>query len=285
MLSPLSLLFVSELLTGFFVLFSFGTVPMLRKLQHVEKRRLLPLLAVGLLNSALAPLLWFAGLANSTAVNASLFGNSDVLFLLLLAIIFLRESWSKAHLWAAACVTAGITIVALKGGTMGLELRLGDMFFLLSSFTYSIGSILFRRFLHTVEPQIVIFLRCLIAIAVFFLVSPFMPHSFVAEIWAFPLFLIPSLLGFAFISRFLNVFSFYVCIERLPVTTVSLFSSLGIVLGPLFAYLFLFETLHWYHFVGGACIVAGTIVLEMLGMHPTERHHKTHLEQRLHHRP
>ena len=79
-LSPLTLLFLSELLTALIVLFSFGTVPLFRRMLRLPRRSLLPLLAVGILNSVIAPLLWFAGLRATSAVNASLFGNSDVLF-------------------------------------------------------------------------------------------------------------------------------------------------------------------------------------------------------------
>ena len=285
-LSPLSLLFLSELLTGIFVLFSFGALPTAKRVLQLPRRLFLPLFIVGFLNSALAPFLWFAGLHYTSAVNASLFSYSDTLFLIFLAVFVLRETWTNAHLCAATCVTLGIVLIILRGFEHGIHLQTGDMLILLASLTFSVGSIVFRKFLHNTEPQIVIFVRSCIAVAMFFLLSPFMPHPLITEIMTFKMTLIPALLGFAFISRFLSVFSFYASIERLPVSTVSLMSSLGIVIGPLFAYLYIgqAEALSWYHFVGGGCILLGTVLLELLGVHPSEQHLEQHLTQRAHRR-
>src|SRR5438105_1407697 len=61
-LSPLSLFFVSELLTGFFVVLSYGFMPVMRSLLHVRKAEIIPLLCVGLASGTIAPLLLFPGL-------------------------------------------------------------------------------------------------------------------------------------------------------------------------------------------------------------------------------
>ena len=69
-LSPLSLLFLSELLTLLFLLISFGVIPIVQHLRALERNRYLPLLWVGILSGTLAPLLWFSGLHMTSAVNA-----------------------------------------------------------------------------------------------------------------------------------------------------------------------------------------------------------------------
>src|SRR3989338_7565787 len=82
--SALSLLFVSEMLTAFFVLFSFGFLPVFRRLLHMHKKDLLSLLFVGFLNGIAGPLLLFIGLSSTTAVNAGFYSNMQTVFIVVL---------------------------------------------------------------------------------------------------------------------------------------------------------------------------------------------------------
>ena len=282
--SPLSLLFVSELLTLLFLLGSFGLIPILQGLATLKRGRYLPLLWVGILSGTIAPLLWFMGLSETTAVNATLFGNAEMVFLIILAVLVLGEKWTVHHAIAGITIGAGVVIVALEGFGGTIEFHRGDMLVLLSSFTFSIGSITFRKYLHHLEPQIAIFVRSVTAITVFVLLSPFLEHSLVADVTHFPFVLLPALLCFGFIARFLNVFTFYQAIDRLPIFTVSLLGNLGIIVGVLFAHLYLHEAILWYHWLGGGFIIFGTILLETIGVHPTEKHLQHHMEQHHHHR-
>lgn len=282
--SPLSLLFVSELLTLSFLLFSFGLFPLTRQLWNLPRKKFLPLLWVGLLSGTTAPLLWFTGLEATTAVNATLFGNAEMMFLIILAVLVLGERWTVHHAIAGMTIAAGVFIVAMEGFGGNMEFHIGDMLILLASFTFSIGSITFRKYLHHLEPQIAIFVRSLTAMTIFVLLSPFLEHTIVDDVTTFPLALIPALLGFGFIARFLNIFTFYQAIDRLPVSTVSLLGNLSVIVGVLFAHWYLNEAILWYHWVGGGFILFGTILLETIGIHPSEKHLQHHLEQHHHHR-
>jgi drug/metabolite transporter (DMT)-like permease len=227
-------------------------------------------------------------------VNANLFGNAEMVFLILLAIFVLGERWTVGHAIASISIALGIFIVALRGFTEGISFRTGDILIILASLSFSLGSITFRKYLHHIEPQIAIFVRSLTAISVFLLLhglalaagsgeeSALPVHSFLAEIRSFPLALLPALLGFCFIARFCNVLTFYVALDRLPVATVSLLGSLTVVTGTLFAHWYLDEPILWYHTFGGSLIILGGIILETLGLHPSEKHHTAHLEQKLH---
>lgn len=279
-LSPVSFLFVSESLTLFFLLFSFGTIPTLRQLLRIQKRMLLPLLVIGVFSGTLAPLLLFTGLSYTTAVNAVLFSNAEILFMLLLATIALQEEWTPGRLVSAMCILLGIITIALEGFTTSIHLQVGDAMILLAMLSFSIGSITFRKYLRHTNPQIAMIVRSLMAIAVFFLLSPFRPHPFIEELSVFPLALVPVLLGFGFVSKFLNVFSFYQSLEHLPVSTVSLLGSLATIVSITFAHLYLGEPVLPYHLLGGVLIIAGTVVLETVGV----AHTHSHIRQRIHHR-
>jgi len=283
-ISPLTLFFVSELLTGLIVSLSYGFMPVVRSLFKVKKASVLPLICIGFTNGTLAPLLLFPGLKMSSAVNASLFGNMEMVFLILLAVIVLHEPFRREHALSVCTMLAGMFIIALRGFTEGLQFHGGDILLVLSGLSFATGSILFRKYLHHIEPQIVLFVRSAVAITCFFLISPFIHHPLIDEIRAFPLAILPVLLGFGFISRFLNIFSFYEALDRLPVTLVSLFSNLTMITSILFAWWMLAEPIAGYHVAGGIMIILGTLILEVSGTHPTPKHLELHLRQRNGHR-
>jgi drug/metabolite transporter (DMT)-like permease len=283
--SPLSLLFVSELLTSFFVVLSFGVVPTVKEVLKLKREHVIPLLAVGLLSSVIGPMLWFLSLSMTSAVNASLFGKVDLVIMMLLARFMLRERLTRAHVLAVAVVVAGLICVALRGFTDVIEPRFSDLTIVLSCFSFAMGGILFRKYLTHVEAHVALFVRTLVAIGMFFVLSPFVTTPFIAEIESFPLALIPTLIGFGFISRFINIFAYYQAVDRLPVMTVSLFTTLDTIGGTLFAFWHLGEPVYWYHLVGGACIVCGNLLLEFAGTHSTEEHKVRHMKLRVSHRP
>ncbi len=278
--SPISLIFVSELLTLFFLLLSFGFIPTVKEILRVRRHMLLPLFIVGLFSGTLGPLLFFTGLFYTSAINGSLFGNSETVFTILLAVLILSERWTPSRTIAAVAIFTGVITIALQGFTVGITLQWGDTLILLGCLCFSIGSITFRRYLHNSNPEIAMISRSLVAIAIFFLLSPFEPQTFLSEVRAFPLSLLTALIGFGFISKFLNVFSFYQALERLPVSTVSLVGSTGVVVSVAFAHWLLSEPIFLYHIVGGILIVGGTVILEAMGL----RHTRMHLKQRHHHR-
>jgi drug/metabolite transporter (DMT)-like permease len=145
---------------------------------------------------------------------------------------------------------------------------------------YATGNIIFRSKLHGIQPHIALLSRSITAITTFFLVSPFLEHPFIFEVQSFPLTMIPVLIGFAFVSRFLNTVTYYVAIDRLQVSTVSLVQSMDVIFSIFFAFLYLGEPIAWYHYAGGLFIILGNLLLELLGTHPTEEHLEDHLKQR-----
>ncbi|MSR86672.1 DMT family transporter [Candidatus Peribacteria bacterium] len=271
-LSPLSLFFISELLTGLFVIFSYGLMPIIRKVIQLPRKSYLPLLCIGLTNGTIAPLLLFPGLKMSTAVNASLFGNMETVFLIILAVIVLHEHFHREHMLSITTMFAGVLVIALRGFTEGLHLYPGDILLILSSLSFATGSVIFRKYLRHTEPHLILFIRGAVAVSCFFLISPFLSYTLIEEIRAFPMSMIPVLLGFGLISRFLNIFSFYEALDRLPVTIVSLFTNMTVISSIIFAAWILHEPILGYHVVGGAFLILGALILELAGMHPSTKH-------------
>lgn len=275
-LSPLTLFFLSEMLTGFFVLFSFGLMPVVRYLATLKRRHVLCMIAVGLLSSTAAPLMLFTGIRLSSAVNASFFGSMEPFFMLILAIFVLNESVRREHFISAMLMMLGMLTIALRGFTQGFSPQTGDILLVLSSLSFAGGSILFRKFLHHVEPHAVLFARSSVGVTCFFLISPFMQHPLITELRLLPLSILPVLIGYALISRFLNIFSFYQALDRLPVSAVSLLLNLSVLVAILMAHFVLGETVYMFHIAGGGLILLGSILLELRGLFPSKEHMEQH---------
>jgi drug/metabolite transporter (DMT)-like permease len=277
-LSAMSLVFVSEILNFFFILFSFGFVPMVKRILALSRSDLFPLICIGCLSGIVAPLLWFTGLGMTTAVNAGLFGKAEVIFLLLMAHLVLGEKVEKAHFVALLVILAGILFVTLRGFSEGIRLQTGDLVIILATLCYGSSNIIYRKFVPHLEPFLPLFTRCVCALTAFFLLSSFTTLSTIDEVLVFPMELVPPLIGFAFISRFLNSILYYQAIEYVPMSTVSLFSTIDVVGSMAFAALYLGESIEWYHFVGGALVLLGNILLTYF----KRMGHEHHAQQSIH---
>lgn len=281
-LSPFSMVFLGESSIAFFLCVSFGIVPLFRQLMRLERNSILCLLAVSALSFA-ALLLIFAGLQTTQAANAELFGRSELIFTLILAPLFLRESVTKAHIVAGCTIAVGISIVGLRGFQENISLQYGDMAIVAGSFSFSVVYIIAKKYLGHTSAELMLLIRSTLCIAAFLLLSPFLPEPLIEQVRRMPPELLPALIGFGFISRFLSTLSFYEAAERLPLSLISLVTPLGIVVAVFFAHTYLGEILEWYHFIGGGLVVLGVLLLQIIGIHGGAkarlhlRHHYRHI--------
>ncbi len=280
--SPLSMIFVSEGLMFVFAIISFGLIPSLKKIFSLKSKFILPLLCIGVMNGIASPFLWFFGLQYTNAVNAEIFGKSEMLFLILLSGIFLHQKFRSEHLVGGSIILLGLLIVTMKGFSDGFTFQMGDAIILSAALLYASGGMMVRIKLHHMDPEVLILVRSLCAIAFFFALSPFIEHPFILEAREFPFELIPALIGFGLIARFLTMFSFYEAIERLPIATFSTMATLTTAGSAFFAYIYLGEILHWYQLVGAALIILGAVFVHLNGLHHKEKHMEHHLKS--HHR-
>lgn len=271
-LSPLSMLFVSEVLLLLFAVLSFGIVPMLKSLLKQKRPILISLAFVGIINGGLGPLFWFSGLARTSAVNTQLFGMTEMLFLMMFATMFTHEKITRHHVSGGLVILLGLLFVTLKGFSETISLNPGDLFIILACICYGIGGTIIRKKLNHVDPEVIIFARSASAISLFFLISPFIKHPFISEITSFPFVLIPVLLAYGFISRFLLVFSFYESLKHLPVATTSLLSTMVVGTALLFAHFYLGEPIHWYQAIGALFIIIGAVIVQSSGLYKLEKH-------------
>ena len=98
--------------TGFSVLLS-GLFLVLYQPRKMASRRSLPYLVFfGLVGAALAPLLFTLGLNETTAVNASLLANGEVMFTTVIAFAVFGERLSRGQAGRGMLIVAGLVVVS-----------------------------------------------------------------------------------------------------------------------------------------------------------------------------
>ncbi len=279
-LAPLTLVALSELISLSFNALSFGLIPLFKGLLSVKRRYLLPLLSVSIINGILAPVIVFTGLHETQAINAELFMRSQSFILFALGAFVLREKVKRSDILASVCVLLGILVISLRGFTGHMTLESGDMLIILGAIMYAFGGIIFKKHLSSLHPEIVLFGRSLLAIICFLAVLPFMQSSVMQTAPVFDAQTITALAGYGLISIFLCTFSFYEAMERLPVHTVSLFLPLISVGSVAFAHIYLGEPIEWYHVMGGALILFGSLSIQLTSRFFARATLKRHLQTR-----
>ncbi len=280
-IAPLSLIFVSEVLTMSFALLAYGLFPTIARLKKLTAFQWRMILVVAFFTGIAGPFLWFSGISYTTAINAGFYSRIDLIFMMLLAHFALKETLTPMHWTSMLTILAGMITISLHGFTDGIDFRGGDTLIMLSALFYCLGHILYRKYLYKVEAYLPLFMRSLSAVTFFLILSPFMNQSFIGQITSMPAAFLAPLFGFAFISRFLNSVTFYQAVNRLSMTVVSLVSSLSLVGSTVFASLYLGESLYWYHFAGAFLIISGSVMSDMhLKRSPEHIEHR--LAQKIH---
>ncbi|MDD5751557.1 MAG: DMT family transporter [Candidatus Peribacteraceae bacterium] len=283
--SPLSMLFLSEVMMLLFAVFSFGFIPLIKRIRRLDRTKLLPLVTAGVMTGVLAPLFRFWGLQHTSAVNTQLFGMTEMLFLISFGTLYAHQKFQRVHGLGGLIIVAGMFLVAIKGFSDSVLFALGDLGIITAGFFYAIGGTIICAHLRSIAPQVIILIRSLCAISFFFVLSPFIPQPFITEMRHFPVELAAVLLSYGLISRFLVVFSYYSAIERLPLPTISLLSTTSVAGAMGFAWLYLGETITWYHIAGAGLIMTGASVVQWTSIQQLEERFvhfiKTHHRQQM----
>ncbi len=256
-LSPMSLLIVSEGLTALFIVMTLGVVPLIALIRSMRRKDIAWATVVGVLNSGIAPLLWFSGLRYTTAINAAILNGADVLFMLVLGWWLLREHINRLQTVGALIVLGGVVLIHVANAHELLTLYRGDLFIFLGVGVFAFGAVLFKKHLSHVSAEAAIFIRNIVGMLGVLIVSLLLGANFLREIGAFPREGILLLLAFGFFARYLHLTLFYEALDRLPAIQMGLIDNAMPLSGVLAALLILGEQIQAYQFIGVVLIVTG----------------------------
>lgn len=221
---------------------------------HFVVASVLAILSVTFFNTIL-----YTALQTTTATNALLINSSTPVIILILSSLLLRHDVSKRQVAGITLSTVGVVFLILKGdlgNAAALNLSRGDFWMLVSSLVWALYSVLFK--LKPKEYGGAEFFVANMYLGFAYLLPIYLAqgYTFREEIvllennWAY----------FIYISFFASILSYIFWnrgIELLGAAKTGQFAHLMPLFGAVLAYIFLGETLEFYHVVGAALIGAG----------------------------
>ncbi len=237
----------------------------LKSLFRIDKKDILLSAGIGVFGFFFFQILTFSALSRIPAsVNAFLI-NTSVVYISLLAAVFLRERIPLIRILAIALALMGVVLVVFNRG-FRLERAaplLGCLFSILGAIAFAIYSVFGKKLLQRNDPINVV------AIAVFsgaVLLSIFtrfsIGYSSLVNIggktWLLTILLGATMIGLAYPMWFLSL-------RRLPASHVSVYLYMTPLFAVLLSFLILHETFGWLFWIGGLLILGGIVLSGLPG--------------------
>lgn len=281
-LAPHTLLAIGQLCSVLFILFFVGFLPEIKKIKKLKRKELFLLILNSCLVGALTPLLFLKGLESASATDAILFASTEPLLFGFLGVIFLQEKITRNQIFGAAFMFLGVYIIATQGFEKTFSLSIGNIYILGATFLGSVSSIIFKKHLHHILPEIVVFMRNSIGAVIMLTIIPVV---FQFEHQINPIFnthVFQILIMYVLIVIIAGQLLWYKTLDVIPANRTSLIALLNPLFGVTFSAIILGEILNQTHFFGGGCIILGMMAtLFHNRKHP--HHEKVHRVKRLHH--
>lgn len=234
-----------------------------KKRPAIDRRSLPPLLLLSLFY----PLLLFSfqtiGLKFTTASEAGILSALTPVFTVILALLFLKEKNNLLQNLSIILSVAGVVYIMYRNGfsMISRDTLKGNLFILLSVLSIAIYYILGRKANRQFNSMDITLFMSFTACVIFNLISMaiharsgtmslyFAPFKTPGFLW--------SILYLGILSTFLTSFLGNNALASIPASQVAIFNNLSPVISVFGGVLFLHETLHIWHIIGGVMVLAG----------------------------
>jgi drug/metabolite transporter (DMT)-like permease len=242
------------------VILPFG-IPHIRRSGNAVRANTLQLGVLGLLSVGAYNTLLYLAARTTTSLNIALVNSTMPIVIAIVALIMLRERTTRTQLAGFAAAAAGMLLIIARGEWQVLSafaFREGDMLMIAAVIVWGFYSVLLRYWRVQLHP--VAFLTVTIAVGVVLLLPAYVweflatsssstrPRPLMLTALFVYLGIFPSILSFLFWNNAVAVVG--------PAVT-GMFIYLVPVFTALLAVPILGESLHAYHALGGALILAG----------------------------
>jgi len=246
-----------------YLLAGLTATPLKKKAKISEIKRKedwLLILAMSMSGAVIAPLLYFSGLAQSKASDTSVLSNAEIVFTVLLAIVFFREKLKPIGYLAIALVLVGVIIITtnLEFSTFILDIKSEGNLLILTAMAFwgldnNISKIASQRIdtARLVQLKSAIGGSCLMAIVLLVRVPINITVSELPNI---------ILLGVAGFGG--SLYFFMNSLKRIGTVRTILIYSTSAVFGLFFASLFLHESIGVYQIIAITMMLFGIFLIE-----------------------
>ncbi len=255
--APITLSFWRWLL-ALLLLLPFVIKPMWQQRQIIKKHFfkifLLALLSISAFNS-----LAYIALQYTTATNATLLNSFIPIFILVIMGLFFKEKISNKQILGVLVSLAGVFVILTRLDVeiiKALSINKGDLWMLVAAIDWALYSI-FLKYLRPEGLSPLPFLGIMVMIGTVVLIPLLLINPFTEA----PIMLNDGMIkALTYIAIFPSIFAYLAWnygMQKLGAATGGQFIHLMPLFGALMAVVFLGESIHLYHLLGGACIALG----------------------------
>ncbi len=199
--------------------------------------------------------LYFLGLERTTAGNAALISQFEIFSTFIFFNVVRREYISAAHMVGAALMVVGVFIV-LTPNFSGINM--GDFFILGAALFAPIGNLYQQKARRIASSEVIVFLRTLLSIPVFFALAYLLNvHSSAGDIRSSLLLLMVNGILFFGLQKIL----FLEALHRIAITKIMAIGAAGPLLTLMFAWVFLQQVPNVWQLTSLVPLIAGTLLL------------------------
>ncbi|HEX6647860.1 MAG TPA: DMT family transporter, partial [Nitrososphaeraceae archaeon] len=221
-------------------------------------------LLTSLCGAVIAPTLFFYGLSNTSASDSSILINGEVLFSILLAVVFFNEKLIKREIIALILVLVGIVILTtnmqfLSSSNSFVEFNIGNILIVGSTLFWALDNNISKILSKNIHIPKIIVLKTLIGGSLLFIltITVFGIAEFDVDIIHVSYLVFAGSLGFG-----ASLFFFLHSLKRIgTIKTILLFSTSSLF-GMIFAKIFLNENITIYQIIAVGVILGGLYLIK-----------------------
>lgn len=224
----------------------------------ISKKNYMVLITTVLVGAVIAPFIYLNGLDRITAVNASLLLNVEILFIIIIGILFLKESVQKKDILGFGLLIIGTVFLATNGDLSSISVTegIGSLFVIVAAFLWSIDTTLSKFLSNKSDLILITALKCSMGGLILFLLSLMFGLSFKVPLDHLPyLFFIGiASIGVAFVL-------IYFAIRQIGSTRTGSLFALSSLFGAIFAFTLLKEPFTLLQALFGLIMLLGVFII------------------------
>ena len=256
---PLTLLVLQLTISVIFL----WTIVFAQRLRLPQRRDIVRIGGIGILNPGLAYTFGLLGLTRSTASMSTLLWAAEPILILVLAWLILRERLTRTLITFSLLAITGVVLVArIDVGADQTSLLLGNGLILIGVACCALYTVLTRRMVTDLDPLLIVVLQQTLALAWALAIWPaewvrgeavgLTTISLASWGWA-------ALSGVLYYA--LAFWCYIIGLKQMPASMVGLFLNLIPIFGVGGAYLFLGERLTVVQWIGGTLILLAVVMV------------------------
>ncbi|TVP41808.1 DMT family transporter [Candidatus Nitrosocosmicus arcticus] len=197
-ITPLTLSSLTYLIAGIFAFFIFAIKKENKTTTKPSRKDYWFLFLIGIIGAALAPFLYFSGLQMTSASNTSILTNGEIIFTVLIALLFFKEKLSKIGYFGIVVSIIGIMLLSLEfKDYFYVNFNLGDILIVLSTLLWGLDNNLSKVVSKRIPSSItIVMVKSLIGGSILLLISTLLNESMKIDIMNIPYLLLLGVGGF-----------------------------------------------------------------------------------------